>query len=44
MLEINLRRQIMKKDIHPITVSRTDHMEEVGAMQLRDIYFYKTVQ
>ena len=35
---------ILKKDIHPITVSRTDHMEEVGAMQLRDIYFYKTVQ
>ena len=32
---------IIKKDIYPITISMTDHMEEVGALQLRDIYFYK---
>lgn len=32
---------IIKKGINPITISKTDHMEEVGAMQLRDIYFMK---
>jgi hypothetical protein len=32
---------IIKKDIYPITISMTDHMEEVGALQLRDIYFLK---
>lgn len=32
---------IIKKDIYPITISMTDHMEELGALQLRDIYFYK---
>lgn len=32
---------IIKKDIYPITISMTDHVEELGALQLRDIYFYK---
>ena len=32
---------IIKKDIYPITISITDKTEELGALQLRDIYFYK---
>ena len=32
---------IIKKDIYPITIGITDKTEELGALQLRDIYFYK---
>ncbi len=32
---------IIKKDICPIIIGITDKTEELGALQLRDIYFYK---